>query len=266
MSDLDQLRRLYAISAGAPDAFEHRARGYRALYRASGGNDVFPLIAAFGALWARGFLRHAMRSGGVLAAADLDRGARSARWRRLNAFADAFRDLHQRVFAETATLHRLATDPSLAAVARRSLPAAMLAGLRQANEAARAGADTSEAERRTLFDALFRWEQERVVGSRVLDAFDAVQWPLVAAVARRPLVRFSYFPALATLRFADFTSMDERIAQGARAYAIAAARGWPAVAATLDAALARSDWVPSPVRATTCPLSPWLGADLARAA
>jgi hypothetical protein len=60
------------------------------------------------------------------------------------------------------------------------------------------------------------------------------------------------------LRFADFTSLDERIAQGRRAYEIAGRVGWPAVARTLRAELQRRDWIPAPERAAACPLGPWL--------
>ena len=145
--------------AGPPDAFEHRARGYEALYLASAGNNAFPLIAAFGALWARGFLRRAMQAGGGLAAIRVDRAVRAARWQRLNAFADAFRVLHQHVFAETMVLQRLTRDPTLALLARRSLPTDLRTLLLRADAAARAGATTDDAERSQLFDALFRWEQ-----------------------------------------------------------------------------------------------------------
>lgn len=253
---LDPLRRQYAALAGTADAFEHRARGYRAMYQASRGNDPFPLIAAYGSLWARGFLRRAMQAGGALAAIGPDR---HARWQRLNAFADTFRALHRRVFVESATLHRLAADPTLTQLARRALPVAMLVALRRADEASHAGAATSEAERSALYDLLFRWEQERVVGTAVLDAFAAVDWPLVTAIARRPIVRFGYFPGLTTLRFTDFSSMDERIAQGRHAYDVATAAGWDRVAATLDEALTAADWRPAPERAAACPLVGWLG-------
>ena len=257
-SSLDPLRRRFLGMAGAPDAFEHRARGYRTMHSASGGNDAFPLIAAFGALWARGFLRRAMQAGGVLAAADLHRGERAARWRRLNDFADAFRSLHQRVFAESAMVQRLAGDPALTSIATRALPRDLLTGLRRAGDAARDGAAASEGERVALFDMLFRWEQEQAVGPRVIDAFAAVDWPLMTAVARRPIVRFGYFPVTTVLRFTDFTNMEERVAQGRRAYVIAAACGWDATRDRLDAELARLDWTPATIRAAGCPLAGWL--------
>lgn len=257
-SALDPLRRAAAVSTGAPDAFEHRARGYRTMYGQSRGNDVFPLIAAFGALWARGYLRRAMQAGGTLAAFDLDRDARAARWQRLNDFADAFRHLHQRVFAETAMLQRLVREPALALLAARTLPADLLVALRIADEAAHDRAATCETERQALFDALFRWEQEQAVGTRVVDAFAAIDWPLVTAVARRPVVRLGYFPGATVLRFADFAKVEERIAQGRRAYAIAAEAGWAGVALSLDTMLAGADWTPAAIRAAACPLGEWL--------
>ena len=255
---LDPLRRETAPLAGPADAFEHRARGYRDQYRASRGNDPFPLLAAFGSLWARGFLRSAMQAGGALAATHPSRAARAERWQRLTNFADAFRLLHQRVFTESLVLQRLVADPALATLAERALPGGLLAALRRADEAAHAGVATSAQARGALYDGLFQWEQEQVVGAAVIDAFAAVDWPLLTSVARRPVVRFGFFPALATLRFADFTRMDERIAQGRRAHDIAAAAGWAAVGDRLDQQLAHLDWQPAAERAIACPLASWL--------
>ena len=82
----------------------------------------------------------------------------------------------------------------------------------------------------------------------------------MTAVARQPLVRLGYFPALGTLRFADFTRVEERIARGGQAYDIARSVGWAQVAACLDDALAAVDWTPAPARAAACPLRPWLAA------
>src|SRR5262245_5220688 len=48
------------LAGGLNDA-EQRAATYRHLYRFSGGNHVFPLIAAHGALWSRNYFRAARR-------------------------------------------------------------------------------------------------------------------------------------------------------------------------------------------------------------
>ena len=49
--------------AGSLFQLTQRASVYRHIYRASGGNHIFPLIAAHGALWARGYFRWALDLG-----------------------------------------------------------------------------------------------------------------------------------------------------------------------------------------------------------
>src|SRR6187200_3789100 len=53
--------------AGSLTQLTQRASVYRHIYRASGGNHIFPLIAAHGALWARGYFAWALDLGKKLA-------------------------------------------------------------------------------------------------------------------------------------------------------------------------------------------------------
>ena len=52
--------------AGALPDLERRATVYHHLYRESGGNHAFPVIAAHGALWAGGYFRFGLRLGAAL--------------------------------------------------------------------------------------------------------------------------------------------------------------------------------------------------------
>lgn len=49
--------------AGSLTALSQRATTYHHLFRDSGGNHIFPLIAAHGALWARGYFAFGMKLG-----------------------------------------------------------------------------------------------------------------------------------------------------------------------------------------------------------
>ena len=53
--------------AGGLRDLAQRATVYHHLFRASGGNHIFPLIAAHGALWAGGYFRFGQRLATALA-------------------------------------------------------------------------------------------------------------------------------------------------------------------------------------------------------
>ena len=90
--------------AGGLNDLAQRAAVYHHLYEHSGGNHAFPLIAAHGALWARGYFRFGMRLGWIWSLTDLaSLERRRLRLEKLAAFADAFRDVNRRVCIETYT-------------------------------------------------------------------------------------------------------------------------------------------------------------------
>jgi hypothetical protein len=49
---------------------------------------------------------------------------------------------------------------------------------------------------RDLYHRHFLWEQERVVSTKLADAFAAFRWPFTKALCERPWVWFSYFRAV----------------------------------------------------------------------
>src|SRR5687767_1523301 len=98
--DLDYaaLRREAELMAGARGDLAQRAMVYHHLFRHSGGSHVFPLLAAHGALWGKGYFALGTKVGQVLSLLDLYRPAeRRRRLASLAAFADAFRDINRRV-------------------------------------------------------------------------------------------------------------------------------------------------------------------------
>ncbi len=90
--------------AGGPDDLTQRALVYLNLYRSSGGNHVFPLLAAHGALWASRHFKRGMRISRIFARLELlDPQRRQDRLEEVSAFANAMKDINRRVCVETYT-------------------------------------------------------------------------------------------------------------------------------------------------------------------
>ena len=216
--------------AGEPDDFARRAAHYTALYRHSGGNHAFALLAAHGALWGIGYLDRAVRVGHALAALHRDAPARR---QRLTDFVEAFGEINRRVFVEFWFTYQLTADPALESEARRLLPTDLFMALTAAHVARRADTPLSETERRALFASFFHWEQTQVVAPLIDAAYRALSWPLVAALAARPRIAFAYMPRGTALGFHNFRNTTERLALGLRAFDTASKVGWPVAEAAL---------------------------------
>lgn len=223
----DQLRREARQLAGGLTELAQRATVYHHVFRESGGNHVFPLIAAHGALWAGGYFQFGLRLGRLLAWQYLGRRrTRQDHLDRLQQFADSIREINRLVCIDTyVNFHftrRHGTDP----LAAEFVPAELLEALNQVHAANAAGAALNDSDRRAVFAAHFLHEQTHVVGPRIEAAVAALDWPLLQALALKPIVRFAYFPAGQRLWFRNFAHREERIANGLRAFDWAAAAGW----------------------------------------
>ena len=216
--------------AGAPGDFARRAAHYTALYRHSGGNHGFALLAAHGALWGIGYLDRALRAGYWLAALHPDAEARR---QRLDAFATTLGEINRRVFVEFWFTYQLTADPALAEEARRLLPEDLVDALTAAHAARRADIPLDEAARRILFASFFRWEQTQIVAPLIDDAWRNLRWPLVGALAARPRIGFAYMPRGTVLAFRNFRNTAERLTMGLRAFDTASKVGWPVAEAAL---------------------------------
>jgi hypothetical protein len=208
--------------AGRLTDLAQRAAVYHHIYEASGGNHVFPLIAAHGALWAGGYFRFGMQLGEWLSLPSAFRPARrKARLVGLAAFADAFREINRSVCIDTYTTFHFTAEHGEHPDAASFVPVAKLDVLNRMHHAHRLGLKLSSAEKLAAFEAFFRSEQATVVGPRVATALEAFDWPLMKFLALKPLIRFAYFPLGDRLWFRDFSNADERIANGLRAFGIA---------------------------------------------
>lgn len=222
------------ILAGGLRDLSQRASVYHHLFRASGRNHVFPLIAAHGALWAGGYFRFGIRLGRLLSwQFALDPAERRRRREGLERFADAFRDVNRRVCVDTYVNFHFTSRFGRVHGAERFVPGELFAALERVHAARRAGRELSDAEKREVFSAHFLHEQQWVVGPSVQAAADAFAWPLMKSIALRPVIRFAYFNRGDRLWFRNFTDRAERVANGLKAFACAAQGGWAHAEATL---------------------------------
>lgn len=223
-----------AVAGGLADLAQ-RAMVYHHLFRHSGRNHAFPLLAAHGALWGRGYFRTGRRVGGVVSMLDMHRPTlRAERLAALAVFADAFREINRRVCVEVYASYHFAAAHGEDAGAEAFVEPVILDALNRCHHARRRGAPLTAGERRELFETFFRWEQRAVVGPAVDAAVAAFDWPRVRALALRPTIRFAYIPARDALRFANFADVDERIVKGLEAHRIAEAVGLDAVETALS--------------------------------
>jgi hypothetical protein len=225
--EYDALRVEGTRLAGGLRELAQRATVYHHLFRASGGNHAFPLIAAHGALWAGGYFRFGLRLGEALSwQYGLATEKRQQQLARLAAFADAFRDINRRVCIDTyVNFHftaKYGDDPRIG----EFMSPELLAALRCVHHARRASRELSDDEKREVFLAHFLDEQHRVVGPAIEQAVAEFDWPLVRFIALKPLLRFAYFPGRRWFWFRNFAQREERIAKGLQAFDYATQVGW----------------------------------------
>ena len=235
-ADYERLEREGARLAGETTDLSQRATVYHHLYEHSRGNHTFPLIAAHGALWAGNYFRFGMRVGRI---ATLQFGFHDAQRRgameRLEQFAEAFRDINRRVCIDVYTKYHFTDIHGDHPLVRQFVDRPLLRALKSVHAARRGDCELSEAEKREAFEAHFLNEQDTVVEPRIREATAELQWPLIQAIALRPLIRFAYFPRMTRFSFRNFASKEERIAKGFRAFEVASQVGWSHVAQSLRA-------------------------------
>ncbi|MGC1494834.1 MAG: hypothetical protein WA790_03425 [Sulfitobacter sp.] len=213
--------------AGPPGNLCKRAVQYHHIYRASGGIFCFALIAAHGAVWAQWYLKVAWLGAVVLAACDWRApGSFRTRMAHFDAYTGALKDINRRVMIKAYTVLHFAKDGVTDNAMVDDLPGEIVIEIRRLLTKQASGEWATDAEKRALYEAFFRWEQDTAVGPSVEVAMAAFDWPLMRSLCLRPWVWFSYFRAGHSLNFRDFTSAEERVEKGLAAFDIARDRGW----------------------------------------
>jgi hypothetical protein len=226
----DDLKSEATTLAGGLTDLAQRATVYHHLYKASGGNHVFPLIAAHGALWAGGYFRFALKLGKSLSwQFALNPALRRRRLEQLDQFANAFRNVNRQVCVDTYTNFHLSARFGEHPEIGNYIPANLLAAYRLLHEALKEDRSLTDVERKTVFEAHFLHEQQTIVGETVQNAVADFDWAVARFLALRPPVRFAYFPNGKRLWFRNFADQSERITNGFAAFDVGASVGWQRV-------------------------------------
>lgn len=241
---------LASPGASTTRAAEHGTRGVGHydtlcdLYRQSRGNHVYPLLAAHTMRWCDGFFSVDGHLGTVLHYRYCyDERERARRLAMLHGFSEALQECHSRICTRSrADYHRTRpprTGPPEGAAAPvwsngPSMPAALVAALALLHAATDAGTALSQEAKRNLFMQCWRFEMDAVVCAVVRAQADRIECSVVRALVLQPLLRLAYFPAHASIAYRDFSDPAEHLARAARAYDLAAARGWEGVEAAME--------------------------------
>ena len=206
-----------------------RAAHYFALYEASQGNFLFPLIATHGSLWG---VTHTVRIERALRRLQpLSRRGRIRRW--IDAL-DAVRDINRRVFIEVHSTFHFTRTHGQREEARHFVKPAVLEPYNRVHEAVRRAQPLTTAQRRDLYYEVFVHEQIDIVDPGIQEAAAACGSAVMVRVLKHVRPRFRYFPPGERLHFTDFTSIDQRNAQGLRAHDLAVRVGPARVRQAMD--------------------------------
>jgi hypothetical protein len=189
------------------------------MYEDSGKRNVFPLLAAHGALWASGYFKKGMLGGKVLSLQYLlTPWLIKPRLDSLSEFADRFRDINRRVCAESYALYCYTRDHQENDFIKSVIGDEFAKVLYECHRSNDLGSQFSQERREELFHQFFRWEQENIVAPSVAEAYETFQWRAVKYLALRPRIEFSFFGKEYDLPFNDFSSKEERVEKGVMAY------------------------------------------------
>lgn len=206
------VRRAEDLAGTSVDAVK-RAEHYFALYEASAGNFLFPLVATHGSLWG---VTHTLRIERWLERIErLSRSSRVSRW--IGAL-DSVRDINRRVFVEVHSTFHFTREHGEHPDAVRFVKAPVLALYNRVHEAVRRGQPLPAMQRRAIYYEIFVHEQIDIVDPGIQDAVVACGTPALVAMLKYVRPRFRYFPPGQRLYFTDFTSVDQRNEQGLRAH------------------------------------------------
>lgn len=137
-AEVQAIRASATALAGNNGDLIQRASVYHHLYADSGGNHCFPLLAAHGALWARGYFRAGIRFGSLVATGRrLIGDDADLLMSKLKTFAEEFRDINRRVCVETVFIYRLTAEPRFAKRAELMVPPTLLTQMDRCHHARR---------------------------------------------------------------------------------------------------------------------------------
>ncbi|HEX8614115.1 MAG TPA: hypothetical protein VF800_22795 [Telluria sp.] len=224
----------YAL-AGQVHDLQQRVRLYQRVYQDSGKRFTFALIAAHGTLWASGYFKLGALGARIASLPWLCiPGMRARKLEALDAFIDGFRSINRQVCAESYAIFYYTKQHGGSAFIRSRIGERFTDLMVECHASCAAGTEYPRQKREALFHALIDWEQDHIVVGGVEKAFAGFDWPVIAWLARRPVIRFAYFGKHDRLRFNDFSLKEERLSSGLHACQLAEDLGLQAVEDALD--------------------------------
>jgi len=127
----------------------------------------------------------------------------------LREFAEVFRNINRCVCIDIYTNYHFTARYGEHAGVAELIDVELLDALRMVHFAREEGRKLTDTEKRDVFQAHFLHEQTHVVGPRIEAAIVEFPWPLVRAIAMRPLVKFAFCPH--RFWFRNFASREDRI-------------------------------------------------------
>ena len=168
------------------------------MFQDSGGNHVFPLIAAHGALWALSYFEMGGSLGRLIATRYFYNSTeRIYRLDILREFAEKFRQVNRQVCIDSYANYYFTRELGDLPGAEEIVPANLLEMLNRVHQAQRNDRELSAEQKREVFQQSFLCEQELTVAPGVENAIKGFQCKIMQLLCLRPLVRFTYFPPLA---------------------------------------------------------------------
>ncbi|MEM8796876.1 MAG: hypothetical protein AAGE61_15025 [Pseudomonadota bacterium] len=206
-----EIRKEAEAAAGPVGSLRMRASGYLNIYTESEGVCRFALVAAHGALWASWYLVCAHIAALFFAATDWScRLSPREKYRQFCDYVEALKNINKLVMVETFILIRTLREFGVDYAVKNGVPEDLAKKYARAIE----GNETESSVLRELYHEHFLWEQERVVSTKLDDAFERFTWPLMSNLCQRPWVWFSYFRVGKSLKFKSFTDQAERVEKG----------------------------------------------------
>ncbi|MDB6023928.1 MAG: Squalene--hopene cyclase [Verrucomicrobiales bacterium] len=224
----DRFRKKGIFFAGSPEDIAQRVVVHYTVYRGSGRNFTFPLLALHGAAWAHGYFNFLSIFVGPYCVIrhPFSYEKRRALRASLEKAMLGFRMANQRVLSDTYANYHFTKQFGTCPGAEKIVKEPLLSFLNRIHSASERNLPMSNREKRETYSENFQWEQANSVWPTVARTVRELRDPIAKFIAFRPLVAFAYFPTFTFLFFKDFSKTDERIEQGWKAYQIAEEMGW----------------------------------------
>jgi len=211
-----------------------RAAVYHHMYLMSGGNFIFPLIAAHETLWARWYLFLAKLGANCLALFDIScKLSRRDKMKAYHKYVNTYKKNNRDLLAESYKIFhftRLYADHEYVCA---SMPIRLRELFLRCHQLSSGHQKMSHAEQRQFFEEFVRWHHSHVSGTSFVDAYHAFDWPLAKWFCARPWIKFSYFGLGQNLVYKNFTDTEERIQKNMKAFDWAVKKSWASVEKSL---------------------------------